>query len=138
MMTEGHTDSTGGTARPPRRRITAVRASTDPTRVLNQPALRTSDGTIWIVLAGIFAAVCVVPLAMVLAEPGPSVVVAWITLLLLIVLYAALIACRITISDRVRRLRLMAILMLGMAGVALLGMMVCVALEWSAVPQPGA
>jgi len=132
----GQNGHAGGPAHASRWRMTAVRATTDPTRVLNQPALRTSDGTIWVVLAGIFAAVCAIPLAMVIADRGSSAVVAWITLVLVIVLYAALIACRVLVHDRVRRLRLMAVLMLAMAAIALLGLVICVAIEWSAVPRP--
>src|SRR5690606_17794807 len=66
------------------------RSATEPTLVRNQPALRSSDGTIWIVVAGGFALACAVPLVLILVDPGPSAVVAWTTAVLMVVLYAAL------------------------------------------------
>ncbi|WP_243230853.1 hypothetical protein [Microbacterium sp. CIAB417] len=111
------------------------RSATDPTLVRNQPALRSSDGTIWIVVAGGFALACAVPLVLILVDPGPSAVVAWTTAVLMVVLYAALVAARFLIADRVQRLRVLAVLMLVMAAVALLGLLACVLIEWSTVPR---
>lgn len=107
----------------------------DPTRMANQPALRSSDGTIWIVVAGLFGLICLVPLSLLtVVDPRRSAPVAWITAILVIVLYAALLVSRWTVDDRERRLRIMAVLMLAMAAVALFGMLTCAAIEWSAVP----
>lgn len=107
----------------------------DPTRMANQPALRTSDGTIWIVVAGLFALICLVPLSLLtVVDPRRSAPVAWITAILVIVLYAMLLASRWIVDDRERRLKVMAVLMLAMAAVALFGMMTCAAIEWSTVP----
>lgn len=101
----------------------------------NQPALRTSDGTIWIVVAGLFGLICLVPLSLLtVVDPRQSAPVAWITAILVIALYAALLASRWVVDERQRRLRIMAVLMLAMAAVALSGMVICVAIEWSAVP----
>src|SRR5690606_41354465 len=55
-----------------------------------------------------------------LVDPRASAPVAWITAVLLVALYAALVTARGVVADRKRRLRLMAILMLAMAGVALI------------------
>ncbi len=33
----------------------------DPTRMANQPALRTSSGAVWLIVAAIFTAVSLVP-----------------------------------------------------------------------------
>jgi hypothetical protein len=116
-------------------RISRTEARTDPTRMVNQPALRSSDGTIWIVVAGLFVLVCLVPLSLLtVVEPRGSAPVAWVTAILVIALYAGLLASRKMVEERERRLRIMAVLMLAMAGVALLGLMVCAAMEWSAVP----
>ena len=106
------------------------RSFEDETLVRNQPALRTSDGTVWIIVAG----ACAVPLVMILANPGGAAAAAWTTLVLIVLLYAALIAARFLITDRTRRLRLLALLMLAMALAALIGLFTCVMIAWSAVP----
>lgn len=107
----------------------------DPTLMANQPALRSSEGTIWIVVAGLFALICLVPLGLLtVVDPRQSAPVAWITAILVVAAYAALLVTRWTVDHRERRLRLMAALMLAMAGVALIGMATCVMIEWSAVP----
>ena len=107
----------------------------DPTRMVNQPALRSSDGLIWMIVAGVFLLVCAAPLVLLtLVDPRASAPMAWITAIVLVGLYAALVTARGVVADRKRRLRLMAILMLAMAAVALLGLFVCAMIEWSAVP----
>lgn len=110
------------------------RSFEDETLVRNQPALRTSDGTVWIIVAGAFAIACAIPLVMILANPGGAAAAAWTTLVLIVLLYAALIAARFLITDRTRRLRLLALLMLAMALAALIGLFTCVMIAWSAVP----
>lgn len=110
-------------------------AGLDPTRMANQPALRSSDGLIWIIVAGLFLLVCAVPLVLLtLVDPRASAPMAWITAIVLVALYAALVTARGAVTDRKRRLRLMAILMLSMAAVALIGLFTCALIEWSAVP----
>lgn len=110
-------------------------ARDDPTRMANQPALRTSNGLIWIVVAGLFLVACAVPLSLLtVVDPRASAPMAWITTGLLIALYAALVAARGLVPERERRLRVMAGLMLAMAAVALIGMLVCTVIEWGAVP----
>ena len=90
---------------------------------------------IGIVVAGLFGLICLVPLSLLtVVDPRRSAPVAWITAILVIVLYAALLVSRWTVDDRERRLRIMAVLMLAMAAVALFGMLTCAAIEWSAVP----
>ncbi|UYO96196.1 hypothetical protein OED01_11355 [Microbacterium sp. M28] len=122
-------DRTGGTPHHARRR-----GSTDETLVRNQPALRTSDGTIWVLVAGAFAIACAIPLVLILANPGGAGPVAWMTLVLVALSYAGLVATRFLIEDRTRRLRVLAVLMLAMAAVALAGLFACVMIAWSAVP----
>ena len=123
------TDHADGTAHHARRRH-----SDDETLVRNQPALRTSDGTVWVIVAGAFAIACAVPLVMVLSNPGGAAAAAWTTVVLIVLLYAALLAARFLIEDRTRRLRMLAVLMLAMALVALIGLFTCVMIAWSAVP----
>ncbi|WP_194421881.1 hypothetical protein [Microbacterium abyssi] len=119
-------------ANPRSRRVDARR---DPTRMANQPALRSSDGTIWIVVAGLFALICLVPLSLLTVfDPRDSAAVAWVTAVLVIALYVALLATRWAVNARERRLRIMAGLMIAMAAVALIGLLTCAAIEWSAVP----
>ena len=114
-----------------RTRRSSMIAHTDPTLVRNQPSLRTSDGLIWIVVAGLFALISAVPLVLMLAYPGPSAPLAWVTLVRMVMLYGGVVACRFFV-DRERRLRLMAIGMLAMAAVVLLGLLGCIAIEWTA------
>lgn len=116
-------------------RMSRAEARRDPTRMANQPALRSSQGTIWVLVAGLFALVCLVPLSLLtVVDPRESAAVAWITAILVVVLYAALLVTRWIVADREHRLRIMAVLMLAMAAVALIGMVICATIEWSAVP----
>lgn len=116
-------------------RMSRAETRRDPTRMTNQPALRSSEGTIWVVVAGLFALVCLVPLSLLtVVDPRESAAVAWITAILVIALYAALLVTRWVVAHRERRLRIMAVLMLAMAAVALIGMVICATIEWSAVP----
>lgn len=106
----------------------------DPTRMSNQPALRSSDGTIWVVVAGLFLLVCAFPLSLLtIVEPRSSAPVAWLTAVTIVILYALLVGARFRVPSGTRRLRFMAILMLAMAAVALIGLLICAGIEWSAV-----
>lgn len=117
-------------------RTSRVEARRDPTRMANQPALRSSDGTIWIVVGGLFTLICLVPLSLLtVVDPRGSAPVAWITAILVVGSYAALLVTRWSVDHRERRLRIMAILMLAMAAIALIGLMTCAAIEWSAMPR---
>lgn len=110
------------------------RSFDDETLVRNQPSLRSSDGTVWVVVAGAFAIACGVPLVMILADPDGAAVAALATIVLIVLLYVGLLAARFLIEDRTRRLRMLAMLMLAMAVVALIGLFTCVMIAWSAVP----
>lgn len=122
-------------ARVSRARVSRAQARRDPTRMANQPALRSSDGTIWIVVSGLFVLICLVPLSLLtVIDPRGSAPVAWVTAILVIGLYAALVASRWAVRERERRLRIMAGLMIAIAAIALLGLVICAVIEWSAVP----
>lgn len=102
----------------------------DPTRVRSQPSLNTSAGTIWLVVGGLFTAICLVPLVSIVATGRSAAAVAGVTIVLLVALYAAMVAVRLSASPGPRRLQRMAICFLGSAGVALVGMIVCVMIQW--------
>lgn len=122
-------------ARMSRAQVSRAQARRDPTRMANQPALRSSDGTIWIVVAGLFVLICLVPLSLLtVIDPRGSAPVAWVTAILVIGLYVALVVSRWAVGDRERRLRLMAGLMIAIAAIALLGLVICAVIEWSVVP----
>lgn len=102
----------------------------DPTMMKNQPALRTSSGTIWLVMGGLFAAVSLVPFGLlVFSDTSRSRVVALTAGLIVIALYAAIVVVRVAVRPRVLRLRLMAACMLTMAAVALIGAWLCLMIE---------
>lgn len=112
---------------PSRRRL----GRADPTLVRSQPSLQTSSGTIWLLVAALFTAVCLVPLVAIVAAGMPAAAVAASTIVLMAALYAAMVAVRLSATPGPRRLRRMAVCFLCLAGVALLGMIVCVLLQWS-------
>lgn len=102
----------------------------DPLRMGDQPALRTSEGRIWLVMGGLFAAVVIAafsPLA--LDEERSSSGVALGAACVIAALYAAMIVVRFAVSRRVVRLRAMAACMLAMAAVGLVGMLLCLFVE---------
>lgn len=105
------------------------RTQTDTTLVRNQPALQTSSGAIWLVMGAIFVVVCLIPLGLIATTAGPAVPVAMITGFIMVLLYAALVVVRLAVPHRARRLRLMAVLLLATALVALIGMMLCLAVQ---------
>lgn len=102
----------------------------DPTKMINQPALRESNGAIWIVMGGLFLAVSLIPYgALIFAGSGRSAPVATTFAVIIIALYIALVATRFAVSKRKWRLRIMAGCMLSMAGLALIGMWLCSLIE---------
>lgn len=105
----------------------------DPTRVLNQPALRTSSGTVWLVVGALFAALSLIPLgALALVRQGPSASLATIISIAVIGLYLAMIVIRVSVRAQGIRLRVLMIVFLAMAATALFGVLGCVALERAA------
>ncbi len=109
----------------------------DPTKMANQAALQTSSGLVWVVVGTLFAVVSLVPLAaLIFVSPGPSLPVAIATGILIIVLYALMLGARLRIPRGPRRLRFMAVYMLSMAGIALLGVLICALVEGAAAQGP--
>lgn len=87
----------------------------DPTRVRNQPALTTSTGTVWLIVGGLFAAISLVTLILLIELPPPGV--ALTAAIAVGALYLAMVATRLLATRH--RLRLLAAEMLLMAAVAL-------------------
>lgn len=89
----------------------------DPTLMRNQAALTTSSGRSWLVLGGILAAVSVGTLAFFVdAEPAG---VALYGIATVVVLYAGMVGARLAVPRGVKRLRLLAVLMILIAAVGL-------------------
>jgi len=113
------------------RRRTGTTGAVDPTMVTNQPALRTSSGAIWIIVASLFTAVSLVPLIAIVADGSAAVPVALATAGLLVCGLVAMMIVRFTALDGPPRLRALAGCFLGMALVTLIGLLVCVAIVWA-------
>jgi hypothetical protein len=88
----------------------------DPTFVRNQPALTRSTSRIWLIAGAILSAVALVILGLLL-ELDPRA--ATIGIVVVIALYLAMIAIRVTVRDSRLRLGLLAAGMLSIAGAAL-------------------
>lgn len=106
------------------------RPGLDPTLVRSQPALRTSSGAIWIIVASLFTAVCLVPLIGIIGRGGAPAAVAVVTAVLLVGLLAAMVVFRLTVRAGPPRLKALAACFIAMAVVVLTGMITCVLLVW--------
>lgn len=102
----------------------------DPTKVTNQPALRRSSGTIWLVMGGLLLIAGVAMLALIIARGGAAVPVAIVSAALVLGLYAVLVIARFTVAGRITRLRVLAGAMLGMALVAVVGTIASAWITW--------
>lgn len=105
------------------------RRDLDPTLMRNQPSLRSSSGTIWVVVGTLFVAVSLIPLVLVVTTGGAPATAAGITIGIVLALWVTIILARVIVADRVRRLRIMAVCLLGIAAAALVGMLVAVAIQ---------
>ena len=104
----------------------------DPTRVLNQAALRRSTGTIWLVMGALFLLASLLSFGVVIAAgSGASTPLAITGGVVAIALYGAMVLVRLTVAGGPKRLRLLAACMLTMALVSLLGVWVCAFIEAS-------
>ncbi|SMX97588.1 hypothetical protein [Brevibacterium linens] len=95
-------------------------------RISDQPSLRGSSGTIWIVAGGIFLVVIVGVLAVIIFSGGPAVPTAITTLVIAVVFYLVLLIARFTVRPGRARLWVMAAAMIGMAVASLVGLVLCV------------
>jgi hypothetical protein len=102
----------------------------DPTRVGDQPALRTSSGAVWLVVGGAMAALCIVLLLALNSLQHP---VGLIGAGVIAVLYVFMVAAVLAIPARRARLVTLAILMIGIAIVGLVFVLIVNTAEWAAV-----
>lgn len=100
----------------------------DPTRMANQPALRTSSGAVWLIVAALFTAVSLVPLTGIVRSGGAAGTVGLVTATLLMLGLVTMVVIRLTVSSVRARLRALAACFVAMAGLTLVGITVCVVL----------
>lgn len=79
----------------------------DPTRMIDQPALRTSNGLVWLLVGGILTAVCG---GLLLLLTSIDAAVAWTGAISIAVLYLAMIVVRLLVRPRRPRLLTLAVL----------------------------
>lgn len=86
------------------------------------------------VMGGLFMLASLIPFgSLVFFGSGRSAPVALIAGSIVIALYAGILVTRFTVSHRKHRLRLMAVCMLSMAGIALIGIWICSLIENAAL-----
>lgn len=101
----------------------------DPTKVRDQPSLRSSSGRVWIVTGGLFLCVILVVLAWIVVGGGTAVPVAITTAALAVALYVVLLVARLVARPGKVRLRIMAAAMIGMALFSIAGLLASVWVE---------
>jgi hypothetical protein len=102
----------------------------DPTRIGDQPALRTSSGAIWLVVGGALAVLCIaLLLALNTLQPPVGLIGAGIVLVLYVFMVAAVLAS----PARRARLITLATLMIAIAIVGLVFVLLINTAEWAAV-----
>ncbi len=94
-------------------------------RLRDQPALTTSSGRSWLILAGLLALVAIAVFVPMTAMSPPGV--ATFGIIAVVVLYALIIAARLIVPPGRARLGLMAACMLAMAAIALGGVIIVAA-----------
>ncbi|MGX5680726.1 hypothetical protein [Schumannella luteola] len=102
----------------------------DPTSIREQRSLRTSTGTIWLVVGGMLAAIAAVLLSFLTTL---DLGVALTGLVIVLALYVAMVAVRALVPRRRRRLALMASCMIGIAAASLLFVGIIAATQWEAL-----
>ncbi|SDS78655.1 hypothetical protein SAMN04489751_2866 [Brevibacterium sandarakinum] len=101
----------------------------DPTKIRDQPALRSSSGTVWIVSGGLFLLVIAIVLAWVIVSRGTAAPLAIATGAAVLALYVVLLVVRFAVRPGKMRLRIMAAAMIGMALIAVVGLLASVGAE---------
>jgi hypothetical protein len=95
-------------------------------RISDQPALRSSSGTIWIVAGGIFLIIVGGVLTAIIVTGSTAVPTAITTIVIAGVLYLILLIARFVFRPGRVRLWVMAGAMIGMAVASLIGLVLCV------------
>lgn len=102
----------------------------DPTRIGDQPSLRTSGGASWLIVGGLLAAVSIgLLVALDSLQPPFGLIGAGVVF----VLYVAMVGTVLAIPARRVKLVTLACLMVGMAVIALVFVLAINAAEWSVV-----
>lgn len=102
----------------------------DPTRIGDQPALRTSSGAVWLVAGGVLAALCIgLLLALNSLQPPVGLIGAGVVF----ALYLFMVAAALAIPARHARLVTLACLMIAIAITGLAFVLVINTVEWAAV-----
>lgn len=102
----------------------------DPTRIGDQPALRTSSGAVWLIVGGALAVVCIgLLLGLNSLQPPVGLIGAGIVLLLYVFMLAAVLAIPRTRA----RLLTLAALMIAIATTALVFVLIVNTAEWAAL-----
>jgi len=100
----------------------------DPTRVRNQPALTSANGSTWLIVGGLFALIsCGVLAFLIPVQPSG---LALVSMIVIVALYAAMIVVRFSVHKQRRRLGWLATLMLTIAAVALTTTVIVSYAEW--------
>lgn len=102
----------------------------DPTLMRNQPALRRSQGLIWIVAGAIFAAVSLV-VFLPLTATQPTL--AWAGILIVLGLFAAMLIVRFTVKSHKTRMLTLATLLIATAIAGLVIVVLISMSEWATV-----
>lgn len=90
------------------------------TKMINQPALQTSSGLIWIVMGGLFAAVVVTMfIFMTINFSGVAQAIAISSIVTVILIYSILVVARFAVAPGPVRLRVLGGCMLTMAAYSL-------------------
>lgn len=97
----------------------------DPTKVRDQPALRSSSGRVWIVAGGLLLLVTAAVLAWIVLSGGSGAAPV-ATGAAVVALYIVLLIVRFAVRPGKLRLRIMAAAMIGMALVAIVGLLASV------------
>ena len=99
----------------------------DSTKVRDQPALRSSSGRVWIVAGGLLLLVTAAVLAWIILSGGSGAApVAIATGAAVVALYIVLLIVRFAVRPGKLRLRIMAAAMIGMALIAVVGLLASV------------
>lgn len=101
----------------------------DPTKIRDQPALRSSSGAVWIVAGGLFLLVVAAVLAWIIVSSGTAAPVAVATGAAVVGLYVVMLVVRFAVRSGTVRLRIMAVAMICMALVSVVGLLLTVGAE---------
>ncbi|WP_341951928.1 hypothetical protein [Salinibacterium sp. TMP30] len=95
----------------------------------NQPALTTTSGNSWLIVGALFAAITIATLVALALLPPAGL--AFISIVVIVTLYLAMLIVRFVVHGRKRRLRLIAACFLTIALVGLSSVIAIAAVNWA-------